>query len=262
LNYHKSGFEPRSSDPIDAERLYEWDLHVSGPGEMKPSFNISPRFDNIKKASDGEPASVPWCGGEGVDVQINGSNPTLDEYQYLLQHSLQELAERAGTDFSSRHFNSIHPELKILTAERYVRLVGEQAQKIVRPSGFFMKLMHLVSDLEDAEWEYSGNNENGKPKRHAFNIDPVAARELVPGHSLAKWLKCYHPKYVRSEETRDDPLSYPVLRCAFHKSLNDGGAVTWKNREDLVHELEETVVNVLRWSGVPTTPDVTTFVED
>lgn len=262
LNYHKSGIAPRPSDPIDAERLYEWDLHVSGPGEMKASFNISPRFDDMTKASDGETASIPWCGGEGVDVHINGSNLALEEYQYLLQRSLQELAERAGTDFSSRYFNSIRPESKITTAERYVRLVGDQAKKIVRPSGFFMKLMHLVSDLSDAEWEYSGNNQNGKPKRHAFNVDPAAARELAPGHSLGKRLKCYHPKYIRSTESRDDPLSYPVLRCAFHKSENGGDAVAWKDREDLIHELEETVINVLRWSGVPTTPDVTTFVED
>jgi hypothetical protein len=86
-------------------------------------------------------------------------------------------------------------------------------------------------------------------------------------------LKSYHPKHVRSEETSDDPLSSPKFGVAFHKSLNTtdgitqeyrnaGHSIKWRDRDDLVRELDETLVNVLRWAGVPIQPDPTVFVED
>jgi hypothetical protein len=215
----------------------------------------------MTKSSDGESVSIPWCGGEGVDIHVQGSNLELTEYQYLLQKALQELASAAGTDFSRRYFNTVRGDSKIATFERYVRIKREYGEKLTRADGVFLRLMHLAADLDDAEWVYSGHNEDGVPKRHAFDVDPTTASQLVAGHSLGKRLKCYHPKYVRSEESDDDPLSSPTLRAAFHKSLQDE-AVRWSDRAELNHELEEIIVNLLRWAGIPTTLDPTAFVED
>jgi hypothetical protein len=190
LNYSQGGLAPRPSDPVDSDSLYEFRLHLEGPGEAKADFHIRPRFDDMTKASDGESASIPWCGGEGIDVHVQGSNLELDEYQYLLQKALQEVAEAAGTDFSRRYFNHVRSDSRIVTFERYVRLLREYGEKLTRADGVFLRLMHLAADLDDAEWVYSGHNENGIPKRHAFDVDPTTAAELVAVHSLGKRLKC------------------------------------------------------------------------
>ncbi len=54
VKYSQSGFAPRLSDGINAERLYEWDIVGRGRGERKASFNISPRFPDMRT---GRPAS-------------------------------------------------------------------------------------------------------------------------------------------------------------------------------------------------------------
>jgi len=249
-----TGIEPRPCDDVGGDRLYEYDIHCDGPGEKKAHFNISPRFDEIN-------ISVPWCGGEGVDIHVQGSNLTYDEYVWLLQRALQALADEAGSNFNMRYFSEPHPNSKIVTTELYVRLTREMQQKLVRGSGLFMKLMHLLADQQGAQFVYSGDNEQIVGKRHAFDVEHTTAPMLVDDHSLGKRLKTYHPKHVRSEETRDDPLSSPKFGVAFHKSLDDG-AVEWCDRDDLLRELEETLINVLDWADVPTEPTEAVFVED
>ncbi|WP_224450519.1 hypothetical protein [Haloprofundus salilacus] len=102
LNYNaETGIAPRDSDPIGSNRAYEFKVHADGPGEQKADFVFSPRWDDQKKL-DGEQMRRPWCGGEGVQIHVQGSNLTYDEYLYVLQRSLQELATNAGTDFNRR----------------------------------------------------------------------------------------------------------------------------------------------------------------
>jgi len=260
LYYHQSGFAARDADPVQG-RLWELDLYANGPGEASASFNVSPRFDGMKKAGDGEEASLPWCGGEGVDVHVEGSNVDLEEYQHIFRKSLQGVAEAAGTDFSHSYLNRIRPESKIVTCELYVRLIREFSRKLTRSDGAFYSLMHLLSTRDDATWAYSGNNEGGVTKRHAFELQADAAGDVVPGHRLGKRLKCYHPKHIRKQETDDDALSSPKFGVAFHKSLSDE-PVEWGDRDELLRELEETIHNVLEWAGVPIQPDPTVFRED
>ncbi|MFC6826854.1 hypothetical protein [Halopelagius fulvigenes] len=257
MNYNaETGIAPRDSDPIQSERAYEFKIHAEGPGEQKADFVFSPRWDGQKKP-DGEEMKRPWCGGEGVQIHVQGSNLTYDEYLFILQHTLQAFAEEARTDFSRRYFNRPLGDSNIATTELYVRLVREYAKKLTRSTGVFYKIMHLLSEEKDAQWVYKGDNTDIVGKRHAFALDPLASSKLVENHSLGKRLKCYHPKYVRSKESRDDPLSSPKFAVAFHKSLNTtegiageyrsgGSAVKWRDRDQLLREVEETLINVLR----------------
>lgn len=260
-NYNaETGISPREGDPIGSDRAYEHKIHADGPGEKKFDAVVSPRWPD-QETPDGEQMRRPWCGGEGVQVHVQGSNLTYDEYHYLLQQFVQVLAEEAGISISRRYFNRIHPESNIVTTELYARLRRQYAEKIVRSTGVFYKLMHLLAGERGTEWVYSGNNKDVVGKRHAFELSPAAAAEAVDDHSLGKRHKCYHPKHVRSEETEDDPLSSPKYGVAFHKSINDG-SVKWHNRDQLLRELEESLINVLRWGGIPITPDPTVFVDD
>jgi len=60
VRYSKSGFAPRLSDRINAERLYEWDIVGRGRGERKASYNIGPRFPNMRHWESGERLQLPW----------------------------------------------------------------------------------------------------------------------------------------------------------------------------------------------------------
>lgn len=261
FNYNaETGIAPRESDSVGGDRMYEFKIHGEGPGEQKADFVVSPRWPDQRKP-DGEPMRRPWCGGEGLDVHVQGSNLTFDEYHYLLQTFVQALAEEAGISISRQYFNRIRPDSNITTLELYLRLMREYSKKLTRSTGAFYKLMHLLAEEQGTEWVYSGDNTDVVGKRHAFEMNPAASAAVIDDHSLGKRHKCYHPKYARSEETADDPLSSPKYGVAFHSSLDDG-AVKWRDRDELLRELEESLINTLRWAGVPIDADPTVFRED
>ncbi|MFD1634619.1 hypothetical protein ACOZ4L_02670 [Haloplanus ruber] len=261
FNYNaETGIAPRKSDSIGGDRAYEYQIHAEGPGEKKADYVVSPRWDDQRKP-DGDLMQRPWCGGEGLDVHVQGSNLTFEEYHYLLQKSIQKLADQAGVDISRQYFNRIRPDSNVATVELYVRLNREYAKKLVQSTGVFYKIMHLLAGEEGTEWVYKGDNSEIVGKRHAFDLPSVSARELIDDHRYGKRAKCYHPKHVRRSESDDDPLSSPKFGVAFHSSIH-GESVSWSDRDKLLRELDETVLNTLRWAGVPTAPDQTVFVED
>jgi hypothetical protein len=260
LGYSKSGIAPRPSDPVDSEVLYDYELHLEGPNEAKAHYQIRARFDEMR-GPDGETRSIPWRGGEGIDVHTQSSNIALDALPRLLRHGLDVLAEEAGTDLNPSYFRRVLPDSSISTLELYVRLRRGYAKKLVRTDGIMYRLMHLLADQEGTQWTYSADNEDIVGKRHAMDLDPASVAELGPDHSAGVRLKCYHPKHVRSEESDDDPLSSPKFGVAFHRSI-DGEARRWRDRDDLLRELEETLINVLQWADIPAEPDQTCYVED
>lgn len=73
LGYSDSGIAPRESDSIERDVLRDWELHLEGPGEAKAHFEIRARFDEMRKPN-GDRASIPWRGGEGLDVHTQASN--------------------------------------------------------------------------------------------------------------------------------------------------------------------------------------------
>lgn len=260
LAYSDSGIAPRPSDAVERDVLRDFELHVSGPGQMDVHYQIRARFDDMR-GPNGEERSIPWRGGEGLDVHTQSSNISLEALPQLLRRALDELAEEAGTSFNHRYFRRVLPESSVTTLELYVRMKRQYGRKLVRSDGVLYRLMHLLSGQRGLEWVYSADNTEIIGHRHAFDLPPSAAAELAPDHQFGKRAKCYHPKHVRDEETQDDPLSSPKFGVAFHKSLN-GHARPWSKRDELIHELEETLINMLRWSDVPAEPDPTCFVSD
>jgi len=121
--------------------------------------------------------------------------------------------------------------------------------------------MHLLSPEKGMEWVYKGDNSEIVGHRHAMDLPPAAISKLGPDYSLGVRAKSYHPKHARKQESDDDPLSSPKLGVAFHKSIDDE-ARSWGDRNDLRREIEEILVNLMEWAGIPTEPDPTTFVDD
>jgi hypothetical protein len=260
IGYSDSAIAPRPSDSIQRDVLRDWELHLEGPGEAKAHFQIRARYDDMR-GPDGDSKSIPWPGGEGLDIFAQSSNVSLDRVPWLLRKAIGALADDAGVDINASYLRQPLPSSNITTVEYYVRLRRQYAMKLVRSDGVMYRLMMLLAEEEGIEWIYKADNTEIVGHRHAFDLPPSALEELGPDLSAGCRLKTYHPKHVRSEETDDDPLSSPKYGVAFHRSI-DGESRPWNERDELRRELEDILVNTLEWADVPTEPDPTTYVSD
>lgn len=260
IGYSDSGIAPRPSDSLQRDVLRDWELHLDGPGEAKAHYQIRARYDDMR-GPDGDRKSIPWPGGEGLDILAQSSNVPLDAALTLLRIGIDHLADSVDVDLNGNYLRNPLPSSNITTVEYYVRFKRQYAMKLVRSDGVFYRLMHLLADEEGTEWVYSADNSEIVGYRHAFELDPTSMRKLGPTYSAGVRLKTYHPKHVRTKESSDDPLSSPKYGVAFHKSI-DGESRAWSERDELRHELEDILINTLEWADVPTEPDPTTYVAD
>ena len=260
LTYSDSGIAPRESDSVERDVLRDWELHLDGPGtEEKVHFHIRARFNDMKNP-DGEEVSLPWQGGDGLDIMAQSSNVDLDDLTYLLAESIQALAAAVGMDVNPRYLREPRPSSKIVTAEWYVRICRDYARNLVEQDGILFRIMNLLAGQEGTKWTYTADNDEIIGHRHAMDLEPANVGKLGP-YSAGVRLKCYHPKHVRDEETEDDPLSSPKFGIAFHKSI-DGSARAFDDRDTLRRQIEELLINTMEWAGIPTEPDPLVFVSD
>jgi len=260
LAYSDSGIAPRPGDSIQRDVLRDWELHVDGPNEAKAHFQIRARYDDMR-GPDGDLKKLAWPGGDGLDVLCQSSNIPFDQLIPLLRGAIDSLADSVDEEINRTYFRQPAPTSKIVTVEWYVRIRRQYARKLVRSDGVFHKIMHLLSPEKGMEWVYKGDNSEIVGHRHAMDLPPAAISKLGPDYSLGVRAKSYHPKHARKKESDDDPLSSPKLGVAFHKSI-DGEARSWDERDELRREIEEILINLMEWAGIPTEPDPTTFVDD
>ncbi|WP_128478097.1 DUF7845 domain-containing protein [Halorussus pelagicus] len=265
LYYQKGGIAPRPDDPIDAPRLYEPRLKARGHGERKVTFHVRPRFKGMEHYESGDRISTPCdrdsIPNEGVNVHVQGSNLEPEEYERLLPQLVQLLFAEAGQRFNHEYFNPryIHDSSNAHSYERYLRIRRSMNQKIIGTSGILQKLHHLLLDEEGVRYSLEVDNEDTVGKMHRLPLRQSAARELPVGNR-GKQVKSYLLKNPDSvDET--DPTHHPKLGVLFNKELNNS-TVRWSKIDDLQRELNETLINLLYWSNVPTDPDQTTFVPD
>ncbi len=257
----RSGIAPRPQDNVDTDVVYEYELHVSGPDRKSIYYNISPRWDDMR-GPDGRSLSIPWIGGEGVDVHAEGSHIPIEEYPHYLWLASRAVFDDLGLRFNPGYFDEPLPESNIVTYERYVRLRRQWGESLAQGDGVFIRLLMTLTSGSDLEVDFRMNRKRDQPKRYAADLSSNTLSELSAFDSqLGKRIKLYHPKYLRKEADPDDPLSHPKLGVAFHKSTH-GEALSWDEREMLERDLEEWVINILRWGEVPHEADPSTFVED
>jgi hypothetical protein len=264
------GLAPREEDPVD-EPLNEWQLKARGAGEhnrRKVTFEVKPRWKGLEAYESGKQVSTPFDHDdgpdEGVAVHFQGSNIEPDEYPGLLWAFVQGLADEAGMTVSPHYFATLHEWSSLYEYERYVRVSRNMAQKYISNDGIMRRLLMLCADERGSKAELKIDNEDVVGYNHRLILPRSDAQRLIDGHTAGKQLKHYHPKHVRDSEAEgadEDPLYHPKLGALARKSL-DGSAWAWSERDALRDELEELVLNTLRWSGIPATPDATTFIAD
>jgi len=262
LNYSGSGIAPRPTDPIDAATVYEFDVHIDGEGERKCNFNISPRFQNMHKPS-GESLTFPFDhtpADEGVTVHAEPSNIALDDLPGLFSRAMFELADAA--DFGLYHGYLEGPFGGYITGvERYLRITRSMNEKLIGSGGLLDRMAMLLTDQEGTSGHYRFDNEEKRGHHHAIRHNSEAARTLIKHHDLGGQIKTYLPKDP-DEHDPDDPLHHPKVGTKLIKKRNAGGSVSWSDRHDVIRELDERLLSVLSWAGIPTEAGGTTYVPD
>ncbi|AGB17368.1 hypothetical protein Halru_2797 [Halovivax ruber XH-70] len=259
VKYSKSGFAPAESDPIDAPRLYEWDIIGRGPGESKSTYNISPRFTDMRHWETGEPVNLPWENQfgetEGVDVEYKPSNVTPERALELLPEFFQAIFAEAGEPVYREYFREPpHPEYSREWAhERYVRARREWAERMAQ-SGVLQKITHHLADTEGVKMTLDIDNEEVVNHQNRLTLPPSAVSELFPGHSYGRKFEIYllaDPDAV----SKDHPSYHPKVEVLVNQSFNDGESWAWAERQKVVEEIEETLMNFLAWEDIPLNPD-------
>jgi len=251
LNYHKSGVAPRDDDPVDGDRLYEYDISVDGDGERGGSYQLKPRFRPMRHYETGEELSVPFyhVADEGISVQFNCSNIALDEVRDLFPKIVRALFNSGASDLNDRYL-SVPAGGTIQEVERYVRITRSNAQKIIKSGGIMERLAMLLSDVSGVSGVYKFDNSEADGYIHQFRTGLNGAREIVDVHEYGKQLKLYLPENPDSFDS-DEALYHHKLGSLFRKSIH-GGSVRWSERDQLLEELDESLFNILSWSDIPT----------
>ncbi|MDS0475268.1 DNA-binding protein [Natrinema sp. 1APR25-10V2] len=258
VRYSKSGFAPRLSDGINAERLYEWDIVGRGRGERKASFNLSPRFPNMRHWESGERLQLPWENqvGEvdGVDVEFHTSNIEPDRGLELMPEFFAAVFDHAGERVHPEYFRADpHEASRMWAYERYVRIRREWAEKL-SSAGVFQKVAHYLSDLEGVKAELHIDNREIVNHQNRLFLNPTSAGELLPGHTYGRKFEIYQLKDPDAV-SKNHPSYHPKVEVLVNKSMNDGEAWAWADRHEVTEQIEETLLNALHWEDIPLGPD-------
>lgn len=251
----ESGFEPRDDPDFRIETVREYNLHVKSVedsiGSRKAHYNISPRWPDME-TTDGKVVSTPDI--EGVNATAQGANIPVDDYPDLLRAAADAL------DVNPEYFGRLNPMSNIFAFERYVRVDRAKAKRVIGPDSPMRGIFRYIDG--DAKFrELREDDRNGvEGYHHRVRLDSVGSGALIPGHSMGRRIKHYHPEHPRSDPS--DPLYHPKIGASLQTKLNTDGSVPWSERDALRRELDESLLNILSWAGLPVRPDGETYIED
>jgi hypothetical protein len=193
----------------------------------------------------------------GYNVHTEGSNLEPDEYLHVLREACTALADAADENWGDGRFRHPLGTSNVIQYERYLRLSRKLSEKLTREGGAFHQLAMLLSDQAGSKGAYFWDNQDVQGYLDRFLLDESGADAMIPGHQHGSQLKVYHPEDVQSDPS--DPLYYPKFGALFTRQMSqvrlNESTVSWSRRNELGRELEERLVNVLAWSGVPIDPN-------
>ncbi|MDG5777294.1 hypothetical protein VB773_09135 [Haloarculaceae archaeon H-GB2-1] len=146
--------------------------------------------------------------------------------------------------------------------ERYLRITRSMNEKLIGSGGLLDRMAMLLTDQAGTSGHYRFDNEEECGHHHAIRHNSETARTLISHHRLGGQIKTYLPKNPDEHDDPDDPLYHPKVGTKLIKKRNAGGSVAWRDRHDVIRELDERLLSVLSWAGVPTEAGGTTYVPD
>jgi hypothetical protein len=236
-------------------------------GRQRVYYRISPRWPGIRTKEGLRPMSNPHK-ITGFDVEYDGSNIPFDEYPELLHGAVEALADRQGFRFKGRYApirpedfapGRIHTSSNIVDAELYVRVVKGKTGKIFAYDGVLHRIFQLLGNERRGYAKSVRDDTECEGYYHTATIDSMRAAEMLGGHRLAKEFKHYHMR--NPDAVEGTPLENPKVGVSYQRSRSDE-PVYWSDLRRLTRELDEALLNVLKWAGLPTRPDHQLYVAD
>lgn len=253
LWYQESGLASRDHPDYRLETVREHRIMVKPvddpAGKRRAQFHVAPRWPDME-TTEGNAISTPNL--LGVNVKAQGAKLDFDAYPELLRRGADAL------DINPAYFASEHPYSNIYEAETYVR-ANRKKTGTVFGDGSPMQRIHELAGRSGKYRKLIEDDRGEEGIMHLTAFTPETASALISGHGLGKRPKHYLPKHPPADP--EDPLHHPKVCMLFKQALNTG-SVPWSDRGDLRRELDETLLNLLSWAGLPTRPDGETFIED
>lgn len=260
LSNQESGIDDLRHESSELETIREYRINFESNGESMDddgvdarqqrsgSFHLAPRNDGMVK-EDGTPISVP-DGLTGINIRAQGSNVHPDEYLKILRAAWREFGlqeDYLGDDARRDDLSNI----KDLAAE--VRISREVSGRFHALNAPINRISNLLSEVGEGYRKHVADDREISGYYHTATVGPMRAKELVTGHQRPKETKHYYPKHPGSF-TDTNPLYYPKVCVSLQDSI-DSDTVRWEDRHQLLHELHETLLNVLSWADLPVTED-------
>jgi len=252
LSYSESGIETTNhpSEDVDTIREYwiNWELATDPAGQCSGSFHVAPRTQDLETADGSPPISVP-PGFVGVAVRAQGSNLPFGQYTDLFR----EICKSRG--ISRRYWRDewIHETSNIRDAEMYVRIEREHSGPFVAVDGPISRTADLLAGDREGYRKHVADDTKIEGYYHTATIGAGRAAELIDLHKLPKEIKHYYGKHP--QHTSDDhPTHYPKIGVSYQASLHDD-TLHLENLNRLERELDETLLNLLRWGDLPVQAD-------
>lgn len=277
FGFKDCGLAPRDSDNFQLDEVREYLVYVypsaytswrdaKDEARKRAYFKISPRWPDIQTKEGLKPMSNPY-NLEGYDVEVKGSNWAFDQYPIALQQALSALADRQGFRFNSptpihpEDFGSdrIHRSSNITDAELYVRVKKGKTGKAIAYDGTIHRIYLLLSGDREGYAKSVRDDRKCHGYYQTATIDSARAGALIGNHRLAKEVKHYHMR--NPDAVEGTVFENPKIGVSFQNSINDD-TMYWDDLDTLYTELDETLLNVLEWSDIPTRPDGTVYVAD
>jgi hypothetical protein len=256
LRPQESGLAPRDHPDYTNDTVREHRINVEPlddpAGKRSANFHIAPRWPNPETVDPDAPAPSWPDDLLGVNVAVKGAKLPLDAYPDLLCRAAEAL------DINPDYFGYEHEYSNITTFETYVRARRELTGRVYG-NGSPMQGIHELAGRTGKYRKLIEDDRGEEGSMHLTAFTPETAGALIDGHTLAKRPKHYLLR--NPPEDPDDPLHHPKICMLFKKSLH-GESVGWSERHDLRRELDETLLNLLSWSGLATRPDGETYVAD
>jgi hypothetical protein len=278
FTYDESGLLPWDGESFQIETVREFRLGLkTSDGLRKASFHIRPRWPDMK-SKEGMPTPSNPRDFVGLDVDTQGANHEPEAYPELLDKAMMAFGVNGGATTANDRYLSppnVEPWSIVIDGELYVRIDEDHSGPLIGVNGPLERMNMVLAGERSGYRKRVADDQEFPGYYHTMTFGSMRARKLLSDHQLGKEIKHYHVKH-RENLPEDDPLRHPKLGVSYQRARSDT-RVYW-NREalaldqqadadavglaDMARELDEQLLNTLRWAGLPTRPDHQIFVDD
>jgi hypothetical protein len=266
-------WESGIADPEDPDRaLEEFQLVVvqdDGIHDRRAQLQFRPAIPGSEayKVGSGEPIQgIPDALPRGLRVRVTpAENVAIDELEPLIRAAVQAL----GVDEQYLPAGETHEWSRATGLGLYLRMYREPSERCIVPRDGVLERIGQFSAARPGYVRFEADNREIVGHSQEVVLDEAACEKLFSHREphVAKTFESYHTAQPAAEEDPDEPITSPKLEVQWHKDSSTTTAIPWDSAtefdvHDLLRELDEALLNVVSWSGLPVGADPNTYRGD